>query len=315
MSLSPLKVYQDLKENKLDRKNAAEILLLLIENSEDDDVRIESTRFLEKIGINNDKVFKVLENLLISDSNERVRYIAAGYIKHYFIDRALSPMKWALQYETNYDCTIKIIRTLVKIDDNEAKAILLDEIKRIKKRKYIDKDRQYPNKFKKSFKKLFKTKKIKTLSCEDLAEVIINYTTIETMIQNFYTIYYKVENGLVMELDLSDLGWNVNVWRQKYAEKVEELSEIVGLMNLKHLRTLDLSNNRISNIKDLIKLKNLTHLNISNNKLNIDNLKYFEKMDNLKFLDLHRNKIANNLKIQELRKKINVKIKSNLLFE
>ncbi|MFX1340593.1 MAG: leucine-rich repeat domain-containing protein [Promethearchaeota archaeon] len=315
MSLTPLKIYQDLKENKLDRKSAAEILLMLIENSEDDDVRIESIKLLEKIGFKNDKLFKVLEGLLISDLNERVRYIAAVYITDYFIDRALSPMKWALEYESNYDCLILIIKTLAKIGSNEAKETLLDDLKRIKKRKYIDKDRQYHNKFKKSLKKLLKSKKIKNLHCEDLADIIINYKTIETLIKTFYTIYYKVENGLVTELDLSDLGWNVNVWRQKYAEKVEEISEIVGLMNLKNLKSLDLSNNRISFIKDLLNLKKLTHLYISNNKLNLDNIEFFEKMDNLKFLDIHGNEIATSIKFLELRKKLDVKLKSNLLFE
>jgi Leucine-rich repeat (LRR) protein len=191
----------------------------------------------------------------------------------------------------------------------------MDEIKVIKKKKYIDKEKQYHNKFKKSLKKLLKNKKLKTLSCENLAEIIINYKTIEVLIKNFYTIYYKIDNGVVTGLDLSDLGWNVNVWRQKYAERIEEISEIVGLMNLRYLKSLDLSNNRIRNIKDLSKLKNLTHLYLSNNKLDEDNLEFFEKMYNLKFLDIYRNEIAESIKIHELRKRVNVKIKSSLLFE
>jgi len=189
------------------------------------------------------------------------------------------------------------------------------DIKKLKKKKYIDKERQYHNKFKKSLKMILKSRKVKSLSCEVLAEILTNYKTIETLIKYFYTIYYKVENGLVIALDLSDLGWNVNVWRQKYAKRVEDISEIIGLMNLKHLKSLDLSNNRIRSVKDLMNLKNLTHLYISNNKIDIDNLQFFEKMKNLKFLDIHQNKIADSNKIHELRKKMNVKIKSNLLFE
>ncbi len=315
MSLTPLKVFQDLKENKLDRKSAAELLITLIENSESDDTRIESANFLVQIGIKNEDIFKVMENLLISDSNEKIRNIAALYIKERFLDRAILPMKWAIQHESDYRCIITVIQTLVNINSKDAKKILSDEIKRIKKRKYLDKQRQYHNKFKKSIKILLKNRKIKTLPCEDLAEIIINYKTIAALINHFYTIYYEVENGLVMALDLSDLGWNVNIWRQKYAEKVEDISEIIGLMNLKQLKSLDLSNNRIRNVKDLINLKSLTHLYISNNKLDVENLEFFEKMKNLKFLDIHRNKIAASNKIHEFRKKMNVKIKSNLLFE
>ena len=315
MSLSPIKIYQNLKEKKLDRKSAADLLIILIENSEDDDVRFESAKYLEKIGLKNNKIFEVLENLLISDSNGKVRNTAATCIKNIFIDRAISPMKWAIQNESDYDCIITIVKTLVNVDNNEAKSILIDELKKIKKRKYIDKERQYHNKFKQSLKKLFKSKKVKMLTCIELAEIIINYKTIETLIKNFYTLYYKVEDGVVTGLDLSDLGWNVNVWRQKYAERIEKISEIVGLMNLKHLKSLDLSNNRIRDVKDLIKLENLTHLYISNNKLNIDNLKHFEKMDKLKLLDIHRNEIADSIEIQEIRKNLKVKISSNLLFE
>ena len=315
MVLTPLKIYQDLKNNSLDKKNAIELLITLIENSEKDDVRLESVQLLEKIDIKDDKVFKILENLLISDSNKKVRTLAAKYIKKSFIEYAIAPTKWAIQYETDYNCILTIIEMLIKIDTEESKSILFNEIKKIKKTKYIDKGKQYKNNFRKSLKGLFKTKKIKTFSCKELAEILINYKTIEALIEKFYTVYFKLENGLVKALDLSDLGWNVNVWKQKYADRIESISDIIGLMNLKYLKTLDLSNNRIKNVKDLINLENLTHLYLSNNKLNIENLEYFEKMLNLKFLDIHRNPIADKLNIQEIRKKLNVKIKKNLLFE
>ena len=135
MSLSPIKIYQNLKEKKLDRKSAADLLIILIENSEDDDIRFESAKYLEKIGLKNNKIFEVLENLLISDSNGKVRNTAATCIKNIFIDRAISPMKWAIQNESDYDCIITIVKTLVNVDNNEAKSILIDELKKIKKKK------------------------------------------------------------------------------------------------------------------------------------------------------------------------------------
>jgi len=315
MALTPLKIYQDLKNNSLDKKNAAELLITLIENSEKDDVRLESVQLLEKIDIKDDKIFKMLENLLISDSNGIVRTLAANYIKKSFIEYAIAPIKWAIQYESDYNCILTIIETLIKIDNEESKSILVNEIKKIRKTKYMDKDKQYKNNFRKSLKELFKTKKIKTFSCKELAEILINYKTIEALIKKFYTLYFKLENGLVIALDLSDLGWNVNVWKQKYADRIKSISDIIGLMNLKYLKSLDLSNNRIESVEDLINLKNLTHLYLSNNKINIENLDFFEKMLNLKFLDIHRNPIADKLNIQEIRKKLNVKIKKNLLFE
>ena len=315
MALTPLKIYKDLKNKNLDKKSAAELLIILIENSEKDEVRLESVKLLEKIALKDDAVFKILENLLISDSNGKVRNLAAKYIKKSFLKYAIAPIKWAIQYESDYNCILSIIEMLITIDNEESKSILVNEIKKIKKTKYIDKSKQYKNNFRKSLKSLFKTKKMKTFSCKQLAEIIINYKTIEAMINKFYTLYFKIENGLVVELDLSDLGWNVNVWKQKYAERIEKISDIKGLMNLKHLKSLDLSNNRIKDIRDLINLENLTHLYLSNNKLNLENMNHFEKMLKLKYLDIHRNPIADKLNISEVRKKLNIKIKKNLLFE
>ena len=315
MAFTPLKIYQDLKNSRLNKKSAAELLLALIENSEDDDVRLESIKILENINLRNDVIFHVLENLLISDLNENVRVIAAEYIKNSFLDKALSPMKWVIKYESDYHCILTIIETLISIDNSESKTILYNEIKRIKKRKYIDKAKQYRNIFRKSLKELSKIKKLKTCTGRELADILINYKTIETLIKRFFTLYFRLENGLVTALDLSDLGWNVNVWKQKYADRIEQISEIIGLMNLKSLKSLDLSNNRIRNVKELTNLESLTHLYLANNKIDIENLEFFKIMPNLKFLDIHRNPIAEKINIQEIRINMNVKIKKNLLFE
>ena len=83
----------------------------------------------------------------------------------------------------------------------------------------------------------------------------------------------------------------------------------------KFQKTLDLSNNRIRNIKQLMNLESLTHLYLANNKIDIENLEFFKIFPKLEFLDIHRNPIAEKIKIQEIRKKLNVKIKKNLLFE
>ena len=214
MAFTPLRIYQDLKNNTLNKKSASELLLALIENSEDDSVRLESVKILEKINLKDDVIFHILENLLISDSNGKVRTISAGYLKNSFLEKAISPMKWAIQYESEYQCILTIIETLITIDNTESKTILYNEIKRIRKRKYIDKAKQYRNIFKKSLKELSKIRKLKSLDCRELADILINYKTIEALIKRVFTLYFKLENGLVTGLDLSDLGWNVNVWKQ-----------------------------------------------------------------------------------------------------
>lgn len=252
---------------------------------------------------------------MISDSNEEVRNASAKEISNKFLNKALDPMKWAIQYESNYDCLITVIKTLESINNNESKTVLLNEMKRIRKKKYIDNAKQYNNKrFRKELKQLIKNKVIKNYSCKQLADIIINFRTIEALIKKFYRVYYELENALVIGLDLSEMGWNVNIWKQPYAERIQDISEITGLLNL-DLKKLDLSNNRIKNVKGLITLKNLTYLKISNNRIeDIKNLDYFKNMSSLEFLDIKRNKIIEKIDIREFDKKLKILYKKGLTF-
>ncbi|MFX1557666.1 MAG: leucine-rich repeat domain-containing protein [Promethearchaeota archaeon] len=313
MELTPKKILEEYQNNNLDKNTAIELLISLVENSDKDDVRIDSIKNLEKIDGTTDNIFKLCENLLISDLNAKIRNTSAKIIQNRFLNYALIPMKWALEYESDYECIITVIKTLKSINSNESKSILIEEIKRIKKKKYIDNANQYNNK---SFRRDLKHKKIKNYNCKQLAEIIINFKTIQALIKKFYTVYYELENALVIGLDLSELGWNVNIWKQPYSDKIQDISEITGLMNLKHLKYLDLSNNRIKNIKSLMNLKELANLKISNNKIEDKaNLKYLKNMANLRFLDLRENKIAENINIKEFDENLKILYKKDLYFQ
>jgi len=184
---------------------------------------------------------------------------------------------------------------LVEINTPSSREILIDELQKIRQKEFIDDNKNYSNEnFKESLASLLQKKNIESLTSEQLAEIIINHKTIVALINKFYTVYFEWQDALISRLDLSEIGWNVwNVWRQKYADRIIELSEIIGLNNLKQLKVIDLSNNRIRKIKDLLALKNLTHLFISNNRIeNIENLDYLKKMKNLRYLDISGNKIA-----------------------
>ena len=80
MVITPTKIYEDFRNKILDKHSAVDILISLIENSKNNNIRTESVGFIEKIGYNHDKIFRLFENLLISDSNKEVRIAAATNI-------------------------------------------------------------------------------------------------------------------------------------------------------------------------------------------------------------------------------------------
>ena len=297
MELTPEKVFEDFNDKKIDKNTAAELLISLIDNTDTEDTRIECIEKLKEISVNNDKLFHYMENLLISDLNAKVRCAAANYIKEFFRDKALSLIKWAVEFESDYYCLCTIIQTIVELNNEESKSILIDMLKNIRKTKYLDEKNRIENKkFKRAIKKLIKKERIKNSTHEELAEIIINYLTISTLSKKFYSVYFELEDALVVKLDLADVEYEVRGWKADFKNNIEELSEITGLENLHHLIHLNLSNNQISSIKELINLKFLTHLYIFNNKIrDLKELEYLKEISCLKYIDLSGNPIAKHL--------------------
>ena len=292
MFSDPKKIYEEFENKSLNKNSAIELLISLIENLDDNEVRLDSIKILdEKIGALDASVFKLCENLLVSDSNPLIRNAACLYIKNHFLFKALNPMKWAIQHEKNYDCIINIIKTLENVNNAESKTVLIAELKKLLKRKFMDERKEYENiEFIISLKILFETRKVDDLTNYELAEILVNYKTIAVLINKFYTLKFEWENGLVIDLDLSKLGF---IDKPQFASKLTDLSEVIGLKHLNHLKKLNLSNNRLTTIKDLAGMKYLTNLYLSGNELEThDNIEYLKKLPSLKYLDISENNLA-----------------------
>jgi len=169
--------------------------------------------------------------------------------------------------------------------------------------KYLDKERRIDNKkFKKSLKKLLREKSIDSITHSTLAEIAINFMTISLLTKKFYSVFFEVEKGLIVKLDLADVEYEVRGWKGDYKNNIRKISEITGLSNLKNLTELNISNNLIEDIKDLVLLEKLTHLYISNNKIkDLKNLAYLKKMTKLNYLDIAGNQISNHIDITEFK--------------
>lgn len=249
MELTPDKIYEEYQKNNLDKLSAVDLLFSIIENSESDKIRVECIKDLEKIGVNNDKSFKILENLLISDSHEKVRSAAAQFIKNRFINNALRPMKWALKHEESPNCLniiyatlMKIIENIIKSKDQIARLILMEEVKKIENKE-----------FKFGFEILCEAKKIESFSKKELVDILINYFTISYLEKTYWRLKYNIEYCKVVKLDFIFKG-------------LTNLPD--AIRNLSSLKVLILRYNQIINLPEWIgSLKSLEYLNLNVNNI------------------------------------------------
>ncbi|MFX1385634.1 MAG: leucine-rich repeat domain-containing protein [Promethearchaeota archaeon] len=271
MPLTPQSIYQDLKKKDLDYTTALELLITLIENTDNVDIRLESIKILEKIQAKEEKVFKLLENLLISDSNKNIRNMAAYLMQTFFLDNALEPMKWALEHEKELDCLITIILTLLKINDIKSKSILIEKIN-----SFYNQENKY------NLKDLFINKKARSFDTQDLADILINYYFIRTLKAKFGFIKYEFNKlGFITHLDLTNVD----------PQGIFLANFIDLIYSLKHLKSLDLRFNNLIKLSEITnESDSITSLDLSYNKL-VTLPNSINKLKSLKTLNLKSNRL------------------------
>jgi len=317
MELKPSTVYEEYISNRLDKFTAIKHLTSIIENYDCDEVREESIKILSKMKLIRENLFNLFENLLLSDSSENIRNAAAIYLSEHHLNDSLIAFKWSIQHELFYQCLLTIVKALVKINSTESKAVLIEQLKKIRNTKYLNPEIGYENKrYKKALKPLIKRNKIITYSPKHLGDILINFFTIKKIIDEIPNVYFELNmsNLLVEKLDLSDyLEFEVKGTPWGWKNNIESLSKITGLKNLLHLQSLNLSNNHIKDIKDLVDIKSLIYLDLSNNKLSDpQNIEYLKQLPLLEFIDLRGNEIANIINISDFKPEIRI-LKENSL--
>ena len=250
MELTPDRIYKDFLKNNLDKHSAVKLLLSLIENSDNDKVRVDCINDIGRIGIKDNHTFKILENLLISDSNEVVRNTAALTLAKNYLENILEPMKWALIHEdsplclnTIYLTLIKILHNLVENPNSLTNSTLLSEVKKIERKE-----------FKLGFEIMCETKEIDSFSKKELSDILINYFTITLLEKSYWRLKFKINECKIVELDFIFKG----------------LTSLPGVIEyLGHLKILILRYNQLVHLPDWLGvLKSLEELNINVNNLN-----------------------------------------------
>ncbi len=304
MDIKPQTILEDYNNKRIDKSTATKLLTSIIEKYNEEKLRLGAITILNTLKIKTKSLFEFFENLLLSDSNEVIRNAAAKYISTNFLEISLPVFQWVIQHETSYYCSITIVNSLVKINTSESKSILFTQIKKIRDIKSLNVDKGYGNKkYRKALKSYFKRNPINKLSHKQLAAILINFLTIQNLTEEIHNVYFELDEKrlLIEKLDLSDyLKFEVKGTPWGWKNNIRRLSQITGLSNLKHLKTLDLSNNQIGDLKGITELKNLTRLVLPNNQISaLKNLEYINQLSNLQFIDLCGNDISKNVKNED----------------
>lgn len=293
---NPKKIYEDLKNGDLDKDSATDLLIFLIENADSTETRLKSINTLQKIGSRNEKTFNILENLLISDTDEEIRNSAAKTLLELYQEKALSPLKWALEHERSFQFLLNIVSNITRINTDDAKSALIEKIKK------------FDYRFNKSLAPFFKTKEIHSFDANLLAEIINGYIVIKFFEDILKEVNYQVENGLVTELNLSFTSEKNSGWKI-----LRNLSKFISILN--HLKKLELRSNQIGRFPNsILSLNSLSYLDLSHNNLNklpdgihsLNSLEYLNlrynnlteipssigSLTNLMTLDLKHNKLS-----------------------
>ncbi|MFX0032624.1 MAG: leucine-rich repeat domain-containing protein [Promethearchaeota archaeon] len=343
IELDPSKIYEDFSKELIEKSTAIDKLIVLIENSNNIQTRLKSIIFLEiigedfkDIGIIREDIFKLFENLLISDHSENIRNYAAKILGEKFLDISIKPLRWALLHEQSALCLntifrflIIIIKNLDQANDLSSKLVLVRELKQM-----------YDNDLRIGFELLIENNDINSIETHKLSLILINYFSLIYLKKSFWRLKYKVEDCKVTEINFQFKGLieipeavqyldslimlilrynqitSVPKWieKLKYLEvlnlninNIKDLPESIG--SLSYLKDLSLWRNEVERLPNSIcNLKSLESLNLRLNRLkelplNIGSLK------SLKELNLHDNKLKtlpNSIKNLILLQKLNL---------
>jgi len=273
MPLTPKAIYEDFVNKDLDKPFAIELLLTLIDNAENVETRIESIKILNNIQVEDDKTFKFLEHLLISDLNEDIRNLTILILRNQYLDKALDPMVWALEHERTLKCLISIILTIGEIDTDEAKSVLIKKLNKLYKKEgyYI-------------LKHQFAKDIIGNIPNTELAEILINYYIVSFLKKTFGHFKFKNnEFGRITELDLSNV--------ERYSSGLNKLENFLeSILSLKDLEKCDLRFNHLTKIPEILN-ESIEYLDLSYNKLvNLPDLHNFIILNSL---NLKSNRLRN----------------------
>jgi len=139
-SLTPEKICNDFFNGSMSKNEAEELLVSLVESSENMNIRIGCIDAFEQIGIRNERIFDILEEYLISDENPLVRAAAAKDFLLLFPKKGYRPLLWSIKNEQSVFVLLPLFDLLETLDNSDLEIYSKEIIKRFERlaSKYID---------------------------------------------------------------------------------------------------------------------------------------------------------------------------------
>jgi Leucine-rich repeat (LRR) protein len=282
--LTPEKILDNVINNNMSYNEAIELLISIIEVSESEDIRARCIDVLSNLDVKSKKIFKTLENYLLSDETSLVRAAAAKALVSKFPKGSLVPLRYTIRYDKSA-IVLKTLAYSLENADNQNFEILKEELTA-------------------NFERI-------AMICGIFPKELLLLLDLEFDIDFFNksrsSSVFGVRYGISKSFAVRDnhvralylRGLSVlpeSIGSFKYLEhldlcnnNISKIPESIG--SLTSLKALWLSNNNIENIPDSIgSLISLVSLKLNNNKIQkiptaIKNL------TNLKYLDLKNNEI------------------------
>jgi len=275
-------IYDSYKNGKLDEEIASERLISIIENDTNEDNRVKSVEIIGRISSKKHKIFKIMENLLVSDSNERVRCAAANIILDNYTNKGVEVIKWALHHEKYPKCLSIILKSMEKTNPILHKT-LRNELEKIRE--------NHPQIFNHFYDCVNLPQNV-----DWLTEIFLKCKTILFLKtrygRNFWD--YEIEDDEIVKIAIN-------------GQSIKKISDIIGLEDLTELKCLDLCGNQIEEIDFMENFPKLKYLHIDENQ--IKEIKGLDKISNLTELHLQYNQIAEIKGLENL-KSLNVLVLS-----
>lgn len=101
--LTVAKIYDYVTSKKLQKSEAIDLLNYFLENSEDTEVRRNSIIAFKLLSLKNTKVYKILEDCLLSDDNPIIKQTAMNILSQMFPKESSDLIKWIREHSKDLD--------------------------------------------------------------------------------------------------------------------------------------------------------------------------------------------------------------------